>query len=120
MQPLGVIDKESRLLTIAFDEMFGRHLLQLGHALADRNRWHHDDELGPAIAFVHLEDGLDIARGLARTGLHLDIKVDRRAGFIVGLPGIALVIDIGAQGLRSGQVLALLHLADVFQQGGLR
>ena len=96
--------------------MLSRHLDRLGHPFADRHAGHHDDELGPAIAFVHLEHGFDVDIGLARACLHLDVEVDLRAGLVAGGLGLALVIGVMRQTVRRGQHRAALHLADVLQQ----
>ena len=73
MEALGIVNKKARLLSIGLCEMVGRNLQRLVDAFADGDRGHHDDELRPAIALVHLEDGLDVAVGFTSARLHFDI-----------------------------------------------
>ena len=105
VQLLGVVDEEARLLAVAFQKVLGSDLQRFVHTLTDGNARHHDDELAPAIAFVQLEHALDVAVGLAGAGFHLDIEVDRAAGFLVA-----------HQRSRLRQVLPTLHRLNIFQQ----
>ena len=107
MQLLGVVDEEARLLLIALQKMLGGNLQRLGHAFADGNAGYDDDELAPAVLLVQLEDGFDVAVGLARAGLHLDVEID--LGY--------LRLD---QRVRQRQVLCLLYSVDVVDQCLLR
>ena len=58
--------------------MLGRDVQRLGHAFADGDAGHDDDELAPAVQLVQLEGGLDVAVGLAGARFHLDVEVQRR------------------------------------------
>ena len=104
---LGVVDEEARLLLVALQKVLGGDVQRLGHALADGNAGHDDDELAPAVQLVQFEDGLDVAVGLARAGFHLDVEVDRGH----------LGLD---QGIREWQILPSLHGVDVAQQSRVR
>ncbi|MCY1560472.1 hypothetical protein D9M68_976080 [compost metagenome] len=44
-------------------------------AFLDRNRRHHDDELGKAVAFIQFKDAAQVHVGFARAGFHFDGKV---------------------------------------------
>jgi len=80
-------------------------------AFANGDRRDHDDELRPAIALVHLENGLDVSIGLARACLHLDVEMDVRGGqriLPVGsrdAPALAAGVQRGeiGQGLVTGR-----------------
>lgn len=56
--------------------MVGGNFQRFVHALTDGNAGHHDDELAPTVARVHLKDALDVAVGLAGAGFHFDIEVN--------------------------------------------
>ncbi|UMM64709.1 hypothetical protein DM15PD_17280 [Aristophania vespae] len=97
MQPSGVINKEARLLAVALGEMVGGDLERFVDTLADSDTGHHDDELRPAVTLVHLEHSLDVAIGLARAGLHLDIEIELAAGAggqLVGDRQILPLLDV--------------------------
>ena len=79
VQLAGIIGEEACLLAVGLQKMIRRDGKGFGYPFADGDAGHHDDELCPAVAFVQLKDGLDIAIGLARTGLHLDIQIDGAA-----------------------------------------
>ena len=55
--------------------MLASGLKALEDALADGDAWHHDDELGDAVAVVQLVDGADVYVGLAGARLHFDGEV---------------------------------------------
>ena len=82
--------------------MVFKHGETLKHAFADGDGWHHDNELVPAIAFVHLEHGLDIDVGLTRTRFHLDVQ--------------AQATEVAHQFGWLLDVLAFLNLTDVVEQ----
>ena len=100
VQLLRVVDEEPCSLAVGLLKMLCRDLQRLGHPLADGNAGHHDDELGPAVCPVQLENRLDVAVGLAGTGFHLDVEIDRRH------PGF---YDLVGQ----RQALGFLYLANV-------
>ena len=75
----------------------------LVYAFSDGDAGHHDDELGPAIALIQLENGLDVAVGLARAGFHLHIEVDFASG-------------TGNQFVGKRQVLPSLDGMDIFDE----
>lgn len=124
VQPLGVVDEEARLLAVALGEMIRRDLQGLLHPLANGDGRHHDDELRPAVTLVQLENSLDVAVGLARTGFHLHVQMNARGGQrLLAVGGLdrhprPLGIEGGelAERLRQRQVLQALHLLHIFQQ----
>ena len=107
MQLLGIVDEEPGALFVFLHEVFGGNLEGFIDSFANRNRRHHDDKLGPAIAAVQLEHGLDVAIGFTGAGFHFDIEINRT--------------DLGAdQCCRSMEILPLLHGMDVRQKLILR
>ena len=102
MQRLGVINERPDPFAVPFQKMFGRVGNRRGHSLPDGNRRNHDDELAPAVPFVQLEDGLDVAVGFPGAGLHLHIQVHRTH--------LGLLQRIGDR-----EILAHLHGLNVLQ-----
>ena len=102
-QPAAVVHERPGLLAVVLLEVLRRHREALLHPFADRHTRHHHDELRPAVSPVQLEHRLDVAVGLAGTGLHLHVEVHpagRRHG----------------QAFAGRQVLPPLHDAHVLQQ----
>ena len=123
MQSLGVIDEEARLLAITLGKVICGDLKGLVYTFTDGNGRHHDDELAPAIAFVHLENCLDVAVGFASTGLHLHVQMDACrcqsilfVGRLDGPPVTLFVVgsEFG-QRLSNRQVLPTLNSLDILQ-----
>ena len=74
-ETVGVVDEVACLLAVEFHEVIGGDVKALLHALTDGDAGHYDNELGPSVAFVQFEEGLDIDVGLSRTRLHLHIEL---------------------------------------------
>ena len=105
MELLGVVNKEPGLLAVTLGEVIGRDLQRLIDPLANGDTRDHHDELGPAVALVHLEDGFDVAVGLTGAGLHLNVQIDVATGTF-------------HQRVRHGQVLPSLDVADIGRAPG--
>ena len=73
---LRVVDEVAGALAVLLQEVLRHDLEGFQHPFADGDARHHDDELAPAVALVQLEHRLDVAVGLARAGLHLDVEID--------------------------------------------
>ena len=74
-QVVRVVYEEPDLLVVLGEEVLLGVLQALGHALADGDRWHHHDELAPAVQAVELEHRLGVDVGLAGARLHLDVQL---------------------------------------------
>ena len=74
-QVVRVVYEEPNLLVVLREEVLLGVLQALGHALADGDRWHHHDELAPAVQAVELEHRLGVDVGLAGARLHLDVQL---------------------------------------------
>ena len=81
-------------------------LQALGYALADGDRWHHHDELAPAVQTIELEHRLCVDVSLAGARLHFDVQ----------LAGSHATEKL----LRLGDLVASLHRAHVCQYFGAR
>ena len=80
--------KEPSFLTIPLSKVVGCYLERLLDAFADCDAGHHYDELRPAISLVHLKDRFDIAIGLTRSCLHLDIRLKSHFALVIRLSDI--------------------------------
>ena len=91
-ETVGVVDEVACLLAVEFHEVVSGNIKALLHTLTDGNAGHYHDELGPSVAFVQFEEGLDIDVGLSRTRLHLHIElaVSELLHHVVGEVDVAL------------------------------
>ena len=103
-QPIGIVDKKADFLIIFARKMLLRGLERFIDAFADGDGRHDDDKLAPAVALVQLIHRFDIGIGLARSGFHLDGKIDARPGQLI----------------RGFQAAPALHRAQVVQQLSVR
>ena len=78
MKLFRVVDEIAHTLAIVFEEMFRRHLERLLNTLTNGDTRNDDNELAPAVSLVQFEHRFDVAVGLARSSLHLDVEIDRR------------------------------------------
>ena len=101
-QTAAVVDKVADGLAVLLKKVLLGILERFVDALADGDRGHHDDELGPAIEAVELEHGLGIDVGLARARLHLHIKVYRGGA--------------SSKRRRLDDAITALHLVNVLEQ----
>ena len=99
-QAVGIVDKKADFLVVFARKMLLRGLERFIDALADGDGRHNDDELAPAVALVQLIHRFDIGIGLARSGFHLDGKIDAWPGQLI----------------RGFQAVPALHRAQVVQQ----
>ena len=105
-QVVRVVYEEPDLLVVLGEEVLLGVLQALCHSLADGDRWHHHDELAPAVQAVELEHRLGVDVGLAGACLHLDVQ----------LAGSHAAEKL----LRLGNLVASLHCAHVCQYVGAR
>ena len=70
-----VIDKVADFFAVILCKMIFSYLERFVHALPNRDAWHNDDELAPAVAFVELVHRLYIGVCFTNTGFHFDGEV---------------------------------------------
>ena len=81
-------------------------LQALGYTLADGDRWHHHDELAPAVQAIELEHRLGVDVGLTSARLHLDVQLASS--------------HAAEELLRFGDLVASLHRSHICQYVGAR
>ena len=103
-QAVRIVDKKADFLVVFACKMLLCGLERFIDAFADGDGRHDDDKLAPAVALVQLIHRFDIGIGLARSGFHLDGKIDARPGQLI----------------RGFQAAPALHRAQVVQQLSVR